>query len=61
MGLLVFKYGIDVYKRQKDGSGDFFTVQEAVNAAVGGSKKTISILVRPGEMCIRDRCLCVRL
>ena len=36
------------YVVAKDGSGDFFTVQEAVNAAVGGSKKTISILVRPG-------------
>lgn len=36
------------YVVAKDGSGDFFTVQEAVNAAVGGGKKTISILVRPG-------------
>ena len=32
------------YVVAKDGSGDFFTVQEAVNAAVGGGKKTISIL-----------------
>ncbi len=36
------------YVVAKDGSGDFFTVQEAVNVAVGGGKKTISILVRPG-------------
>lgn len=27
------------YVVAKDGSGDFFTVQEAVNAAVGGGKK----------------------
>ncbi len=37
------------YVVAKDGSGDFFTVQEAINAVPDFRKKRTTILVRPGE------------
>lgn len=53
------------YVVAKDGSGDFFTVQEAINAVPDYRKKTTHILIRPGvykeKIVIAESKSCIKL